>query len=45
MKLYEIGIVHIITKALKMHINNPHNTWEARQLFFLTSILGKKKVK
>lgn len=42
MKLYEIGIVHIITKALKMHINNRYNTWEARQLFFLTSSLEKK---
>lgn len=42
MKLYEIGIVHIITKALKMHINNRYNTWEARQLFFLTSTLEKK---
>lgn len=33
MKLYEIRIVPVITKALKMHINNPHNTWEAKRLF------------
>jgi len=42
MKLYEIGIVPAITKALNMHINNPHNTWEARQLFLLTNNLCKK---
>lgn len=43
MKLYEIGTVPVITKALKMCINNPHKTWEARQLFLLTSTLGKKR--
>ena len=41
-KLHEIGTVPAITKALKMRINNPHNIWEARQLFLLTSTLGKR---
>lgn len=41
-KRYEIGIVPVVTKALKMLINNAHNTWEARQLFLLTKTLGKK---
>lgn len=41
-KWCETGIVPLTTKALKMHIKNPHTTWEAGQLFLLSSTLVKK---
>lgn len=42
MKLYESETVPVITQGLKMCIDSSHNSWEARQLFLLTSTLGKK---
>lgn len=41
-KWCEIGIVPVTTKALKIHIKNPHPSWEDRQLFLLSSTWAKK---